>query len=173
MGNSSAREKRAVAVVNMNQIHGTVLFEESGDLVKVIVELSGLPKLGRHNHGIHIHRLGDMRKGCTSTCTHFNPTGESHGGRNSLIRHVGDLGNIVAVDGQVNETFYDHRISLRGKDSLIGRCVVIHEDDDDLGLGGLDEQGNVVDEETHRESLKTGNAGARIACAVIGIAANK
>jgi Cu-Zn family superoxide dismutase len=38
----------------------------------------------------------------------------------------------------------------------MGRSVIIHADEDDHGLGEKD------------DSLKTGHAGARIACAVIG-----
>ena len=46
--------------------------------------------------------------------------------------------------------------------------VVVHKDIDDLGLGGLNNEGEVIDPKVHAESLKTGNAGARIACGVIG-----
>ena len=35
--------------------------------------------------------------------------------------------------------------------------------------GGLNEAGEVVDEKVHQESLKTGNAGKRMACGVIGL----
>ena len=61
----------------------------------------------------------------------------------------------------------DSLIALRGKHSIIGRCVVIHEDKDDLGKGGLT-RGKVTDDKLREESLKTGNAGKRIACGVIG-----
>ena len=72
-------------------------------------------------------------------------------------RHVGDLGNIRPTrEGKVEISFLDSLIKLRGPTSILGRSVVIHEDKDDLGLG------------LNQESKKTGNAGKRIACGVIG-----
>ena len=51
---------------------------------------------------------------------------------------------------------------------IVGRMIIVHEDRDDLGLGGLDKNGKIIDEKVHEESLKTGNAGKRLACGVIG-----
>ena len=52
---------------------------------------------------------------------------------------------------------HDNQISLRNlQRNIIGRSVVIHSGEDDLGRGG------------DEESLKIGNAGSRIGCAVIG-----
>ena len=47
------------------------------------------------------------------------------------------------------------RVDLVGDRSVVGRGIVIHKDTDDLGRGG------------DAESLKTGNAGDRLACGVI------
>ena len=78
------------------------------------------------------------------------------------MRHVGDLGNVQA-DEQGNGKYYllDHQVNLYGPYSGIGRSCVLHRLTDDLGLCG------------NEESLKTGNAGARIACGVIGLAADQ
>jgi Cu-Zn family superoxide dismutase len=49
------------------------------------------------------------------------------------VRHVGDMGNIES-DGKIAKLDYvDTYIRLTGKTTVIGRAVVVHEDEDDLG----------------------------------------
>src|SRR5277367_5710405 len=89
---------------------------------------------------------------------HFNPHNATHGGPSASIRHVGDLGNIdTNSSGAAKGTVEDKYIKLIGPESVIGRMVVVHAGEDDLGKGG------------NEESLKTGNAGGRAACGVIGV----
>lgn len=141
------------------KIKGTVIFtEKSTDEVIIDINLTGLKK--NHKHGFHIHQYGDLSDGCESMCAHFNPYGKTHGGPDSKIRHVGDLGNIQTdSQGNAKYQFIDSIIKLRGqKCNIIGRGLIIHADTDDLGQGENDL--------THI----TGNAGKRIACSVIGYA---
>jgi Cu-Zn family superoxide dismutase len=146
----------AIAVLE-GQVKGIVRFVEEGSKVKISVDITGLKP--NRKHGFHVHEAGDLTDGCTSACAHFNPFETTHGGPDSKIRHVGDLGNIHAdKNGKAKYSFYDSMIKLRGKCNILGRAIVIHADEDDLGLGG------------NAESLKTGNAGKRIGCAVIGYA---
>lgn len=64
---------------------------------------------------------------------HFNPFGKSHESPNSDERHVGSLGNITS-DGSV-ATFHieDSLVQVMGPFSVIGRSVIIYENEDDLG----------------------------------------
>jgi Cu-Zn family superoxide dismutase len=91
-------------------------------------------------------------------CSHFNPYKKLHGCPGMKERHVGDLGNLKTDSyGCAKYKITDDIIKLRGsKANIIGRGLVIHADEDDCGKGG------------DVESTKTGNAGKRIACAVIG-----
>lgn len=150
---------------------GIVRFEQKNkdSDVEITLDLSGFPP---GYHGFHIHEAGDLTEGCSSACAHFNPYNKNHGGPKDKEHHVGDLGNIyVNKNGICKDKFTDHLITLKGKHSIIGRCVVIHDKEDDLGNGGLDLKCNIIDEKVYQESLKTGNAGKRIACGVIGYSA--
>ena len=89
-----------------------------------------------------------IHKECVSSGSHFNPESKTHGNINSSVRHIGDFGNIESDNtGTVIATFSDSVAKLYGPHGIIGRTVILHQNEDDLGLGG------------NEESLKTGNAG--------------
>lgn len=140
------------------KIKGTVYFiQYSTNNITIEVDISGLSK--NSLHGFHVHQAGDLTEQCTSMCAHFNPHNKNHGCPGKKERHVGDLGNLITDNkGCAKYSFMDNMIKLKGKNNIIGRGLIIHEDEDDCGDGG------------NSESLKTGNAGKRIACAVIGYA---
>jgi Cu-Zn family superoxide dismutase len=147
----------AIAVFNDN-ITGYVKISEDimNNRCKIELNLFGLKP--NSLHGFHVHEAGDLTDKCTSMCSHFNPYGKTHGCPGMRERHVGDLGNITTNSkGEAKYIFYDNIIKLRGsKCNIIGRGLIIHDGPDDCGKGG------------NSESLKTGNAGKRIACAIIG-----
>uniref|UniRef100_A0A141J8S5 Superoxide dismutase [Cu-Zn] n=1 Tax=Misgurnus anguillicaudatus TaxID=75329 RepID=A0A141J8S5_MISAN len=150
---------KAVCVLKGDgEVKGVVHFnQEDGDNAPVTVsgEISGLTP---GEHGFHVHAFGDNTNGCVSAGPHYNPHDKTHGGPTDATRHVGDLGNVEAdPDGVAKINIKDNMLTLRGQYSIIGRTMVIHEKKDDLGKGG------------NEESLKTGNAGGRLACGVIGI----
>ncbi|OWA53503.1 Superoxide dismutase (Cu-Zn) [Hypsibius exemplaris] len=149
---------KAIAVLSGDSpVKGVIHFEQAapGAPVKVTGELKGLAP---GEHGFHVHEFGDLTNGCTSAGAHLNPHKKTHGGPSDAERHVGDLGNItVDASGNANISIEDKLISLEGVGSVLGRALVVHEKKDDLGRGGDD------------ESKKTGNAGPRLACGVIGV----
>jgi len=152
--------KKAVCVIKGDaQVCGVIRFEQESEdkPTKICGEIKGLAP---GQHGFHVHEWGDNTNGCTSAGAHYNPFNKTHGGPKDETRHVGDLGNVTAgADGVAKFELSDNMIKLHGNMSVVGRTMVVHEKVDDLGKGGND------------ESLKTGNAGARVGCGVIGLAA--
>ena len=150
----------AVAVFVSGKIKGVVRFIEDlkNDNVIIDINITGLKK--NSYHGFHIHEAGDLTDQCTSMCAHFNPYHKNHGCPGMKERHVGDLGNLKTdANGEAVYKMVDDVIKLRGnKCNIIGRGLIIHADPDDCGQGG------------QPDSLTTGHAGKRIACAVIGYA---
>ena len=138
---------------------------EHSDTVKgsiLLIQAPGTPTLIKGSitglepgkHGFHIHEFGDMSDGCKSMGAHYNPDDVQHG--DLAEGHVGDLGNIEADEnGKADFSIKASRVDLIGDRSVVGRGIVVHSDEDDLGKGG------------DEESLKTGNAGDRLACGVI------
>jgi len=150
---------KAVAVLRGDSsVKGVVTFiqESESSPTKISWEIDGQD--ANAQRGMHIHVFGDNTNGCTSAGPHFNPFQKEHGAPTDSERHVGDLGNIT-TDGQGSSkgSVEDSLIKLIGPESVLGRTIVVHAGTDDLGKGG------------HEESKKTGNAGARPACGVIGI----
>ena len=150
---------KAIAVFD-GKIKGFVKFSESNDAKKVIIEIQLIGLKKNALHGFHVHESGDLTNKCESMCAHFNPFGKNHGCPGMKERHVGDLGNLQTdKQGCVNYTIEDNIIKLRGsKANIIGRGLIIHADPDDCGMG------------ENEASAINGNAGKRIACAIIGYA---
>jgi len=218
-----------VGVVHINTVPGGVSMMVNANSENIRVG----------NHGFHVHGAPVEGMDCKSTGGHYNPEGVNHGAPTDSVRHVGDLGNVVAkaagveqgewckhlastlpgspfdpnpltatyssiqrakaacsaeascqgiqqqgtkfaltkgtilmrahgpkvgtsnawlpgkCGGQIQAMLKDNVVSLTGEQSIIGRAIVLHDGEDDLGKGG------------DAGSLKTGNAGSRVACCTI------
>jgi superoxide dismutase, Cu-Zn family len=150
----------AICIMHGPKTQGIVKFSEvrkgKSNYTQIQGEISGLTP--NSLHGFHIHEFGDLSDGCKSAGAHYNPKGMTHGGLHDKVRHVGDLGNVKANEKGVGKfLLWDKMVKLTGKNSIIGRSLVIHEKEDDLGRTN------------HPDSKTTGNSGARIACGVIGL----
>jgi Cu-Zn family superoxide dismutase len=134
-----------------NKANGIVTFTQMGNGIHVVADIHALSK---GKHGFHIHEFGDCTApDGTSTGGHFNPDKMEHGGPMASMRHAGDMGNIEAdANGDAHLDYMDSMISFEGKNSIIGRGMIVHASEDDL------------------KTQPTGAAGARIAAGVIGIA---
>ncbi|KAL0637410.1 Superoxide dismutase [Cu-Zn] [Maublancomyces gigas] len=150
---------KAVAVLRGDStVSGTVTFTQESESSPTTITYNITGNDPNAKRGMHIHEFGDNSNGCTSAGPHFNPFGKTHGAPEDSERHVGDLGNIETNgQGVAIGTIVDKHIKLIGPESILGRSIVVHSATDDLGKGG------------HPDSLKTGNAGLRPACGVIGI----
>lgn len=140
-------------------VHGIVSFQQQNitSPTKIIAHVKGLKP--NSLHGFHVHEFGDLTEGCKTAGPHFNPFGKTHGGPLDKERHVGDLGNLKTDEKGVGYmAVSDPYIKLFGDSSVLGRSMVVHESEDDLG------RGNFPDSKT------TGHSGARVACGVIGLA---
>jgi Cu-Zn family superoxide dismutase len=149
----SSDEPRATANLQPtkgNKAAGTADFRQVGSKVRVVANVSGLTP-GRE-HGFHVHEAGDCSSGDGMGAKgHFNPQGKPHGPPSSAERHAGDMPALRAdASGNAKlDTELDIMTVAPGPASIVGRGLILHADPDDY------------------KTQPTGNAGARLACAVI------
>merc|ERR1711970_1003702 len=94
--------------------------------------MGNISNLTQGKHGFHVHQKGDL---------------------GAQERHEGDFGNIVSDEDKTARVMIISKNTDLNK--LIGRALVVHDKEDDLGLKGTP------------ESKGTGSAGARLDCCII------
>jgi len=131
-----------------SQLSGKATLSETPEGVKVALALEGLPP---GEHGAHVHEKGDCSSGDgMSAGGHFNPAGKTHGAQGAE-HHAGDLPNLRAdASGNARADFEIGGIAVgSGSADIVGKGLIVHRDPDDY------------------KSQPAGNAGPRLACAVI------
>src|SRR5688572_13912604 len=134
-----------------NSAAGTVTFTQRGNRVRVEANVRGLKP--DSEHGFHVHEKGDCGSGDgMSAGGHFNPASTPHGNYHAGgPMHVGDMPNLRADgEGNARATFDTAGMTVgSGSADIVGKGLIVHRDPDDY------------------KSQPAGNAGPRLACAVI------
>lgn len=144
-------------------VSGVIRFSQPGGVIghtRIEGELWGVRP---GEHGFHIHALGDLTDGCASTGAHYMPNSEdgeeddgyggsaggAHGGHGGMADPHDEAHDLEPVHANYAGEAWVHQenvdVDLWGTHSIIGRSINLHADPDP-------------------------NAGARIACCVIGLA---
>ncbi|MDB6001315.1 MAG: superoxide dismutase [Rhizobacter sp.] len=132
-----------------NTTAGVVTFEQQKGYVVVVAKITGLTP--NQEHGFHVHEKGDCSSGDgMSAGGHFNPLGHPHGGAAGM-GHAGDMPNLKADSaGEARVSFQFIGATVGGgATDIIGRGLIVHAKPDDY------------------RTQPTGDAGGRLACAVI------
>ena len=122
-------------------------------------------------HGFHIHANNDPAngEGClaegkfVSADGHFKQAGQIHG------QHTGDLPSVyVNGDGSFEATYTLDKVN---REELTGKAVIMHAGADNFGnvpVGAEPDKYTANSQAATDLTNATGNAGARVACGVIG-----
>lgn len=132
---------------------GTATLQETPSGLLIQAKVTNLPP---GVHGFHVHETGqcDAEGGFQSAGGHFAPESNDHGFMVENGPHAGDMANQTAgEDGTMVVEVFNENLRLTEGDAAVldddGSAIVIHSTADDY------------------RSQPSGNAGDRIACAVI------
>nr|UWM72182.1 copper/zinc superoxide dismutase 5 [Brachionus rotundiformis] len=160
--------KKAFAIIEGNykdsHIRGHVIFKQLNFFnLLVMAHITGIPHNLGPRLGFHVHTNGILNPSenttirCETAGSHYNPLNQPHGNITSWKRHVGDYGNLIVHNGTIKAKFIDRLTMLHGPFNIIGRTIILHEREDDLGFG------------PDKNSKINGNSGPPIACGIIGV----
>ena len=147
---SALQAKAALAPIAGSGVTGHAVFtEQANGHVLVNARVEGLK--ANATHGFHIHEHGSCQDNGNAAGGHFNPIGSAHGKYNTPHHHLGDLPSLKAdANGiAIVNALIPSLAVTSGANSIESKALIVHADPDDY------------------TSQPNGNAGARIACAVI------
>lgn len=135
-----------------NTAGGELTLTPEGTGLRLSGRLTGLAPGA--THAFHVHEKGDCSDpAAESAGPHFNPTAQPHGNRDAGPHHAGDMPNLVADasgNAEVDQMLDGVELGTQGPNDVMGRALIVHAQADDY------------------TTQPSGNAGARIACGVIG-----
>jgi Cu-Zn family superoxide dismutase len=155
---------------------GVVTFHNHGKVTDVVAVFRKDANVTAGFHGFHIHanNLPDAGTGCVadpksdpaswflSADGHLSDAGQTHG------HHLGDMPSVLTLaDGRARISFSLNQIPF---DRLIGSAVILHAGADNFGnvpVGNGSDQYAENSPAATDKTMKTGNAGNRVACGVI------
>ena len=147
------QEAVATFVNSQGQEIGKAMLTQTTSGVLIEIDVSNI---ANGEHGFHIHETGicDGSDGFKSAGGHFEPGQRQHGYLTEHGSHAGDMPNqFAAADGKLQAQVLNPNVTLADGPTRVldadGSALVIHADPDDY------------------RSQPAGNAGDRIACAVI------
>lgn len=154
---AQAQESSGSAEAEFIDTDGTVIgWAKLTEMPNGVLIAGYLTDLPSGAHGFHIHETGrcSVTDGFQAAGGHFSPRSHGHGFAKDGGPHAGDMPNqFVQADGTLRFEVYNPRVSLASGEAPIldadGSALIIHANADDYA------------------SQPSGNAGSRVACAVI------